>query len=807
MSEWGGKRKDGEAAAEREQVLPIESFRPTKVTVALLCGLGLSAFLVHRDPWATKPTSVQMVSVKSTDRRVFPNLGEQDVAQASIELWLPERPRVRLLPDGAGRHQVFADDTLLGMAEPEALDGLWSSLRMANTLRAVSPKTALPAATGGIEVVLGDEHLKLELAGPTGDGSGHYGKLMHEQDSYWVVEPEIALVLEQEPEAWLSRRLLPIEPALASRVEMVDASEGTPHLPLVLSRGADDLWRARRESGQPIAPDQPNKPVSSVNEQLLATAAVETRLARLLGASLQPFVERERVPEGSLQPWLKVTDGTGQEFSVKLGPECPGDPDLRVVDRGPGLLGCVPTMLLSPWPLTDPDSGLAESQLVPYPYARIVGVDMRRPGVQRLRRRGGGWVIEVGQDGQESREVPISEPEVYRWYTDAAGVEVALGGGTFRPTVELVFETDLGRTLRVKCGPSVAPASDPPGEGKATPASTTTPAKPQRRGTASEGKAAKPASTTTPAKPLRRRPGKDLVANTSVETGMTATVSAPAMMCQRDDGPVLRVRSPLPKNLVFTDETFRDRRLTDLAIADVRWLEVEPGPATREARQSVRKDLGVWQLDAPEHPDGGDALDEIRVEGMLAAFASVRAEQWVERPASRTRLRTIRVGRTPTRTRTSEVSLHLHEGCIADLPELDRAARVSDGDCTALLEDVLYIDPLREWLSSASSVELQVIGKAETTRLTQRNGVWYVGDTPEVVAGPLRDRLAGFDSWRAKGIAAGPPPGPAKLKLRIQRPQKPVVVLTVGDKWVQVHRAGWYYESAQAEPPSDGTKP
>ncbi len=791
MSERGRKPVE----PEPQQALPIEQFRPTRVTLGLLLAVGVSAFLVHRDPWATKPSAVQMVSVKSADRRLFPNLGEQDVAQASIELWHSDRARVRLLPDGAGNHQVFADDTLLGVAEPEALDGLWSSLRMATTLRAVSPRTQLPEATAGIEVVLGGEHLQLELAGPTGDGSGHYGKLMHEQGSLWVVEPELALVLEQEPEAWLSRRLLTMEPAETTRVEMTDASDGTPHLPLVLSRGEDGLWRARHEGSEAQTPDPP-VPVGPKSEQLLATAAVETRLSRLLGAHLNPFVERERVPEQSLQPWLRVENMAGSVSSVKLGPECPGDPDLRVVDRGPGLLGCVPTTLLDPWPLTDPDSGLAESQLVPHPYARIIGVDMRRPSVQRLRRRGGGWVIEVGEAGEEAREVPVSEPEVYRWYTEVSGIEVALGGGAFRPEIELVFETDLGRTLRVKCGPSTDSGGDDAKDmaddsGQSQGASGV-----PKRGASTEGGDLDREGSQT-----KQRLGEgDRRARDGAQKNQRPGQSpAPATMCQRDDGPVLLVRSQIPKKIVFTDETFRDRRLTELAVGDVRWLEIEPGPRAKEIRQSVRSDLGIWQLDAPEHPDGGDALDEVRVEGMLAAFASVRAEQWVDRPLAKTRLRTIRVGRTPTRTRTPEISLHLHEGCVVDLPDVDRAARISDGDCTALLEDVLYIDPLREWLSTARSLEVQVVGKPEdTARLNQREGLWYLEGTQEIVDGPLRDRLAGFDSWRAAGIAAGTPPGPARVKLRIQRPQKPVIVLSIGDSWVQLHRSSWYYQSAES---------
>ena len=52
-----------------------------------------------------------------------------------------------------------------------------------------------------------------QLGGTTGDGAGLYGVLAHEGEAAWVVEPELGEVLDQGREAWLLRRLLPLEPA------------------------------------------------------------------------------------------------------------------------------------------------------------------------------------------------------------------------------------------------------------------------------------------------------------------------------------------------------------------------------------------------------------------------------------------------------------------------------------------------------------------------------------------------------------------------------------------------------------------
>jgi len=63
--------------------------------------------------------------------------------------------------------------------------------------------------------------------------------------------------------------------------------------------------------------------------------------------------------------------------------------------------------------------------------------------------------------------------------------------------------------------------------------------------------------------------------------------------------------------------TFAERRLMAIDPGEARALEILPGSG-EGVRQSVRLDLGVWRLDAPNHPDGNGALDEVRLETLLA---------------------------------------------------------------------------------------------------------------------------------------------------------------------------------------------
>lgn len=664
--------------------------RPSTLTLALMIVAGASVVLVHADPFAPTNAGPLRSSASSASRRLFPNLGERDVVHASVEIQRSDGRRIRLVPGPDGRHQLFVDETLLGWADADAIEGLWSSLRMSTTLRAVAPGTNVGAIRGSIEVVVGDERLLLRLGPATSDGVGIFGVLAHEHESTWVVESELAAILDQEPEAWLSRRLLPLEPANCVSI----AWEGR-----TLARGGDGLWRVT--VGEPSL--------------LLSTAAVETRLDRLFGAPLAPMLPRSAAREGALQPWINVVDDAGHEHPLRLGGECPDHPELRIVDRGPGLLGCVQAALAEPWPIAEKDAGLVEPQLIPYAYGRVLAIEQRRPAARRLRRLGGGWVIE---EGEGVRAVEVSESEVYRWYIDLATSAVELEGPAVDATVDLVVESDSGLRLGLRCG-----AADK------------------------------------------------------------------VWSCTRDLGPPLRiVRAELP-DLAFNPETFADRRLLALDAGEVRSVELLPGSQGQGVRQSARLDLGVWRLDAPAHPDAGGALDEVRLEALIAALGALRAESWAPQPQGAP-LRTIRAERTPVQGVEAEVSVDLYTGCLARVAGLPRAARLGKEACAALSDDLLFVDPLRYWLGRARTIEVE---RDDATVILRQGpgGAWAVdggGDPAEVASD-----IEAWEAWRSAGIRRGEPPTPKTLRLRIRRVDGVAITADLGPEWLRIVGAPWYY--------------
>lgn len=404
--------------------------RPTGVTLALAAAAAGAAALVHADPWAARPGAAPLVSTQSAARRLFPELTEDSLPRATITLRTAAH-EVRLVPGADGLHRVWAGEASLGWADVEALAGLWGSLRMATTLRAVAAGSELGPGRGEISIALDGVTRALRLFGTASDEAGIYGVLAHEGEAAWVVEPELGDVLAQAPETWLARRLLPVEPADAVAV-VWDALE--------LARGADGLWRVT--AGGP--------------RHLLADTAVALRLGRALAAELDPLIPRAQADAlGPLRPRLRVTDAMGHVRQVMSGGTCPERPEAVVVDRGEGLLGCVEAEALAAWPVADPDSGLVEAQLAPHAYGRVLAVEQAAPAARRLRRFGGGWVIEEG-----GAMVEVAEPEVFRWYgaLQATEVEVTaedLAPG-FTPRVRLTLETDSGQALRLACGPAGA---------------------------------------------------------------------------------------------------------------------------------------------------------------------------------------------------------------------------------------------------------------------------------------------------------------------------------------------------------------
>ena len=398
---------------------------PSSVTLALAAAAVAMAALVHADPWASGRAAAPMLSAQSVARRLFPELAEGALAQASIELRTPAGT-LRLAPDEEGQHRVWQDDAPLGWVDSEALAGLWSSLRMATTLRAVAPGSPSGPLQGEIAVQVEGREQSVRIFGASSDGVGLYGTLPHEGEAAWVVEPELGAVLGQAPEGWLLRRLLPVEPTDATALEW----DG-----LALARGADGLWRV--SAGGPAL--------------LLADSAVALRLGQALAAEVDPLLPRaEAAKFGPYVARHRVTDAMGHVREVLSGGTCPEHPDRVVIDRGPGLLGCVAAEALAAFPVADPDAGLVEPQLVPYAYGRVLAVTA---GGRRLRRFGGGWVIE-----EAGALVEVSEPEVFRWYgaLQAAAVELPAEAIVLAPRHRLTIETDSGQTLAIACGPAGA---------------------------------------------------------------------------------------------------------------------------------------------------------------------------------------------------------------------------------------------------------------------------------------------------------------------------------------------------------------
>jgi hypothetical protein len=466
----------------------------------------------------------------------------------------------------------------------------------------------------------------------------------------------------------------------------------------------------------------------------------------LLRAQLDPFIERDAVASESLRPWLVVTTVDGSSRALHVGGECPGHPRKRLVDRGPGLLGCVPSELLERWPLLEPDANMIEPRLVPHEYGRIVGIDLEQPADRKLIRRGGEWFY-TGEGGVET----VAEEEVRRWYQELGKLEVALWAASpvdpvdpddppdgpsdipFAPDWSLVVHADTGERLVVRCE----------------------------------------------------------LASTPVR-------------CLRDDGVLLRVLGELPHNLAFEAETFAARRLTAIGPGEVRELELLPPPDvfSTTVRQSVHADMGTWQLDAPEHPDDSGAIDTVRLENLLWALRGLRAEKWVDL-GDAPPLRHIVAEVVPEQGRRHTVSATLYPDCVIAV-DGQRPAVIGKAQCAALGEDLLFDDPLRFLLERSRGVEVARVGAlSPAVFLRRRDEQWVTGEGTPLDDPELAAQLQTWIDWRSQGLRAGEPAGVVEWTLDVRREVGPAVQVDVGPGWVRLRGADWYYvqRDPEAAPP------
>lgn len=674
---------------------------------AALMTVGLALF----DPWGIGGTRAGADRVSTVSQRVFPTLGDRDPNRATIEFSGREGPTVRLVPGGEV-HQVVVGEQLLGPVDPEALDGIWASLRMGTTLRPASRGSDLGLGERGVIVVsFPDETMALELGNDTADGGGLYAQSRAPDAAPMVVESELGWLVDQPGEAWLDRGMLELEPAEVASLAFGDA--------LALSRGEDDLWRVQ-------AGDEP---------ALLQSAAVEQRVSRLLGARLDPLQERAGAGAETFKPWLVVTDAAGGAHPLMLGGECPGRPGRLLVDRGPGLVGCIDETIAEAWTVVD--DGMLETRLIPYAYGRVLSV-VREPleGADRpleLRRKSGGWVLDDG-----TLRVEADETEVFRWYDTLSRVELAplpkdVDTSTFVAGHVLTIDTDSTQVLRLACGQAPR-KTDPEGP----------------------------------------------------------TTGKRAWWCSRDDGPP---RLVLSESIAptFDAATFSDKSLASYGPGEARAIEVVHGPADGDGlRVSAHLELGVWTLDAPDHPDGDSAIDQLRLEGLLGELGSLRAETWLD-TAPATVIRSLRVEVLPEDGAARAVEVMLHPDCVVSVG--DRVATVEASTCQALQGGLFYDDPIRDWFRGARSVSVARDG--ETTLVVRKDEGWTL-ESGEAVPAELLRTLDDLEAWRSSGIAPGPGAS-VQTTLVVRRDGAPTVTVEVGEGTAQLENAPWHYRQARSE--------
>ncbi|MEE9383448.1 MAG: hypothetical protein V3V08_08545 [Nannocystaceae bacterium] len=681
--------------------------RVTVGTWLWLAAACVSSVLLYADPWDGPGVRRQLVATGPAARRLFPELGNSDPTDATIELQRPNGTRLRLVPHGAGGHQLLEGDMLLGPVEREALEGLWASLRMATTLRSVTEGTEVGAGEAGlIRLVFSDRTLVLKLGRDAPDGAGVYGLLEHEGNAAWVVESDLVALIEQPARAWLERRLLDLDPHDLLSV----AWDG-----VVLTRAADDIWRLSSDAAA----------------GMLSNSAVDRRIDALFSSSFDPVPLRTAAPAESLRPWLVATDREGKATTLALGDTCPHREDARLVNRGPGWLGCIDEGLTEVWPFEEPRAGLIEPRLVPYAYGRVLAIEQLEPRPQRLKRRSGGWVLE-----EAKRQTTVSESEVFRWYGLVRGLFVEpmtpaqISETEFVPDQELVLETDTTQSLHIRC-----------------------------------------------------------------------QAGAP-LVCTRDGGPPRRVTTDQPVSLAYSEDTFADRRLVSFSPPDVMAIELTPGAGRKSLRQSARQDFGVWRLDYPRHPDGATAVDQVRLESLLAAFANARAEAWVDEEdeeAEGQPERTLRAELRPNGSAAEVVSLAIYPGCRAVASSARRVAKLHASACVALLSDILFDDPIRGWLDRAARLDLESAGTR--TVLRRQGNDWVApGDVP---VPRVVQQIPLWQAWRTKRLRSGSPITERLATLRIHSEDGvSSVTVEVGSDWARLGAQSWYYEMETADPNS-----
>jgi hypothetical protein len=294
---------------------------------------SLGASLVRCDPWADTSAVIPMMSTQSAARRVFPELvprgrpRARDDRPAHPRPRGPHRPRRGRPPPRVPRRLAARLGRQRGARRPVELaaHGDHAARRRgrqrARPVRPASCPWTSTAAPSRARPPRRDQRRRRPLRRARRSRSTPRGSS----------SPSSSELLRQAPEAWVARRLLPLEPAGVARFRW-------------------DEHRRRSRRRRPVARHRRMAPATCSPARLSTSAST----ARSRPASARCSRAPPRDEHGPYTRRLEITDMTGHVHEVLSGGPCPARQAYLVVDRGEGLLGCVDAEALAPWPSTTP---------------------------------------------------------------------------------------------------------------------------------------------------------------------------------------------------------------------------------------------------------------------------------------------------------------------------------------------------------------------------------------------------------------------------------------------------------------------
>jgi hypothetical protein len=267
-------------------------------------------------------------------------------------------------------------------------------------------------------------------------------------------------------------------------------------------------------------------------------------------------------------------------------------------------------------------------------------------------------------------------------------------------------------------------------------------------------------------------------------------------VCQRDGGPLYPVSATIDERIVLDFELLADRTLVYLPSESIRALEISGPNEAKVVRQSLRLEYGQWQLEAPAHPDGNNALDQTRLESLMAAIAGLRADRWL--PSTKSPIeRTFNLVHYPLPDRRTETNVVVFADCVAQVNG-GRLAQIDASTCATLRSDLLFDDPLAYALREPRSVEIIGADFGESPVRFNRSGEGWEPLGADTRANERAiEELAKWSARRARRIVGGAPSSAAIAQVVVHRLQLGVSTFEIGPNWTSIAGSGWYYDQEE----------